>query len=284
MIPHADPLAIGDPGRAARELGPGLPSRYPDCSDHELSACAVPGAEVRAASVRGLLHRYRDQPRQDRFSIAYDQLTGTLVVTVCDGVGQFDLSQEAAGYVALHTPQEFFAQRSWPAAVESINTGLTEFAAAAATRSRLDPAPADSRMATTLAAVAIDLRPDQRTASVAWTDDSAVWSLADGLWTKLTIDDTLHDDGSGLHSGRVHALPNPEPRLRVTDIPISRGALFVMTDGVDVPMSGAQQVRDTLADWWQAPPDVFTFGQQVGFARKTHIDDRTVVGIWFDQP
>ena len=28
------------------------------------------------------------------------------------------------------------------------------------------------------------------------------------------------------------------------------------------------------------PPDPFTFAAQVGFARKSHMDDRTVVGIW----
>jgi hypothetical protein len=42
------------------------------------------------------------------------------------------------------------------------------------------------------------------------------------------------------------------------------------------------EVRDTLASWWRSPPDVLTFAAQVGFARKSHIDDRTVVGIWLD--
>jgi len=56
-----------------------------------------------------------------------------------------------------------------------------------------------------------------------------------------------------------------------------------MTDGVGVPLELAAEVRDTLAQWWASPPDVFTFARQVGFARKTHMDDRTVVGIWFDQ-
>jgi hypothetical protein len=37
-----------------------------------------------------------------------------------------------------------------------------------------------------------------------------------------------------------------------------------------------------LAAWWRRPPDPFTFGAQVGFARKTHLDDRTVIGLWPD--
>jgi hypothetical protein len=32
------------------------------------------------------------------------------------------------------------------------------------------------------------------------------------------------------------------------------------------------------------PPDPYTFAAQVGFARKSHIDDRTVVGIWSAEP
>ena len=39
----------------------------------------------------------------------------------------------------------------------------------------------------------------------------------------------------------------------------------------------------TLAAWWARPPDPLTFAAQVGFARKTHVDDRTVVGIWPDE-
>jgi hypothetical protein len=55
-----------------------------------------------------------------------------------------------------------------------------------------------------------------------------------------------------------------------------------MTDGVGKPLENAQQVRDTLAGWWAAPPEIYTFAGQVGFARRAHIDDRTVVGVWFE--
>jgi hypothetical protein len=48
-------------------------------------------------------------------------------------------------------------------------------------------------------------------------------------------------------------------------------------------LQGSGQVRDTLGGWWAAPPDVFTFARQVAFARRGHMDDRTVVGVWFDR-
>jgi hypothetical protein len=63
---------------------------------------------------------------------------------------------------------------------------------------------------------------------------------------------------------------------------IPGGALFVMTDGVANPLMWSPGVQGTLARWWVRPPDPFTFAAQVGFAKKTHTDDRTVVGIWPD--
>lgn len=273
---------IGEPGRAATELGAGLPTRFPDSADHELSQCSVPGASVRAASVRGLMHRYRDQPRQDRFSVVYDAPTRTLIVSVCDGVGQFALSQEAAAFVALDVPRAYLAHRDWNVAVKEVNERLKDFVATSASRSHLDDVPGDVRMATTLAAAAICLDPDNRHASVAWTDDSSAWMLLDGTWWNLTPDPDGSDEDSGIHTGRVKALPHANPRLRTADYQVGDGPLFVMTDGVGVPLEGSEQVRETLAGWWATPPDVFRFAQQVGFARKGHMDDRTVVGVWFE--
>ena len=78
----------------------------------------------------------------------------------------------------------------------------------------------------------------------------------------------------------VRALPASAPRLHQVDTVLDEGALFVMTDGVDVPLRGTPEVRASLAAWWAQPPTVFDFGSQVGFARKSHLDDRTVVGVW----
>lgn len=273
---------IGEPGRAATELGPGLPTRCPDSADHELSECSVPGASVRAASVRGILHRYRNQPRQDRYSVIFDPPTMTLVVTVCDGVGQFALSQEAASFVAIDVPRAFLAHRDWHRAVAEVNERLQDFIATAGSRARLDQVPGDIRMATTLVAAAICLEPNNRHTSVAWTDDSSAWLLVEGRWLNLTPDPDTSEDASGFYSGRVRALPHASPSLATAEHPLGDGPLFLMTDGVGVPLQGSEQVRETLAGWWATPPDLFTFAQQVGFARKGHMDDRTVVGVWLE--
>jgi serine/threonine protein phosphatase PrpC len=227
------------------------------------------------------MHRYRDQPRQDRFSIIYDPPTMTLIVTVCDGVGQFGLSQEAAAFVAADLPRALLIHHHWDRAVAEVNERLKHFVAAAASRPHLDDLPSDARMATTLAAAAICLDPRDRRVSVAWTDDSSAWLLSCRKWYNLTPDpDDSGDDG--VHTGRVKALPHAEPRLRTTEYDIGDGALFLMTDGVGVPLGGSVQVKETLADWWATPPNLFDFAQQVGFARRGHMDDRTVVGVWFE--
>ena len=53
-----------------------------------------------------------------------------------------------------------------------------------------------------------------------------------------------------------------------------------MSDGVANPLRWSQEVKQALAAWWACPPDPFVFAAQVGFARRGHMDDRTVVGIW----
>jgi hypothetical protein len=137
-------------------------------------------------------------------------------------------------------------------------------------------------MATTFVGVAVALADRPRTASIVWTDDSTVWRLEADGWTKLT-DELAATGGSPLHHTSVRALPHRDPRFHTIDVAADRGALFVMTDGVGVPLEGAADVRATLGRWWAAPPDPFTFARQVGFARRSHMDDRTVVGIWFDE-
>jgi hypothetical protein len=56
--------------------------------------------------------------------------------------------------------------------------------------------------------------------------------------------------------------------------------MLYMTDGVGQPLADIPEVQEALARRWATRPTVFEFASQVSFARKTHMDDRTVVGIW----
>ncbi|WP_327006837.1 protein phosphatase 2C domain-containing protein [Dactylosporangium sp. NBC_01737] len=295
LAAYAGVPAIGLAGRAASELPAGPPPALSGAADHELSACSLPGMEVRAASVRGLMHRYREEPRQDCFSLVPDDRTGGLLVTVCDGVGSLKRSQEAASFVAARAPREFLACGSWSKAIAAVNEGLTELAEGALASAPPGSHTPDFGMSTTFVGVAVSSEPERPDAdgtsagagptgwavSIAWTDDSTVWLLRDGQWTNLTPAGASSADADpSIHSTRVRALPHPDPQVKTVEMIIDQGALFVMTDGVGVPLESASEVRGTLAGWWSTPPDVFTFGRQVGFARKGHQDDRTVVGVW----
>jgi hypothetical protein len=82
------------------------------------------------------------------------------------------------------------------------------------------------------------------------------------------------------YSGRVKALPSRSGACERCEFGVQGGALFLMSDGVANPLRWSQEVKQALAAWWACPPDPFVFAAQVGFARRGHMDDRTVVGIW----
>ncbi|HEX5407648.1 MAG TPA: protein phosphatase 2C domain-containing protein [Pseudonocardiaceae bacterium] len=256
--------AIGNPGRAACELPAGEPPATPMVADHALAEFATSELEIRAASIRGLMHRYRAQPRQDAFSVVHEQSSNTTLVVVCDGVGSLPRSHEAAALVVDRLPGHFWTHRDWTAAVKAVNEELQEIA--------------EHVMATTVVAAAITPGPAGWRLQIVRSDDSTVWALSpDGTWSPVSADAGAD---TAVHTGSVRALPAATPKLHETDTVLDGIALFVMTDGVDGPLRDAPEVRETLADWWSSPPTVFDFGSQVGFARKTHMDDRTVVGIW----
>jgi hypothetical protein len=267
--------SLGVPGRAALEVAAGPPPAAPDVADHVLSEYATETLDIRAASIRGLMHRHRGKPRQDAFSVVRDEDSETVVLTVCDGVGSLPRSHEAAALVTARLPGHYLAHRDWAAAVERVNDELRTYADVA----RAEDGEDDEVMATTLVAVSVTPSDQGHAADLAWTDDSSLWHLSpEGVWTLLTALPTAGP--GGLHTGSVRALPASGPRLFQDTLTVEGGALFAMTDGVGVPLEHGPEVQTTLAGWWATPPDVFEFGRQVGFARKSHLDDRTVVGAW----
>jgi hypothetical protein len=270
--------AIGDPGRAARELTAGLPPRLPAVPDHVLAEHCTAGLAIRAASIRGLMHRHRDQPRQDGFAVAHEVASDTTLVVVCDGVGSFPRSHEAAEFVTERLPVAYWEHRDWDTAIAEVNAELRELSEQAARDNAGSPA-----MATTVVAVAIERATRGYVAHIAQSDDSTVWRLApDGEWSAGVAEPAAAEGAP--HSGSVRGLPATPPHIHHSEISFDCGALFVMTDGVALPLTIAAEVRDTLAEWWSSAPPIFEFGQQVGFARKSHLDDRTVVGVWVVPP
>lgn len=276
------PFSIGDPGRAALELPAGLPGARLGHPDVELSAAAFAGMLVQGAACRGLQHRVTATARQDSFAIAHHRgASGTerAVAVVCDGVGSLGRSDEAAAFVSRRLASLGAEGVPWPEAFSRTNEAVRALAEQAAVGTS-DPV-ADG-MATTAVAVAVHREGADWVAEAAWVGDSPLWHLASaGRWELLSgsPEDEAETD---YHSTGVRPLPSADGSCTCRDFRLSGGSLFIMSDGVGNPLRWSPDVQDALAGWWQAPPDPFTFAAQVSFARRTHIDDRTVIGIWPD--
>ena len=274
---------IGEPGRAALELRAGRPAPPGDPADVEISSLSLGPVLVRAATVRGLLHVARAKPRQDAFALSHHRAPcgeESLVAVVCDGVGSLGRSYEAAELVSRVLATEAGRGCGWPDAFGRANDELHALAEAARSGEGADPR-ADG-MATTAVAVSVRNDGGDWIGEVAWVGDSSCWHLeAEGAWSQVDPASGGEDDDD-YYTGGVTALPYRDAACEVRSFQVVGGALFLMTDGVANPLKWSEEVQDALAEWWTEPPDPTTFAAQVGFARKTHMDDRTVVGIWME--
>jgi hypothetical protein len=269
--------AIGDPGRAAVELPAGPPPARVGPADVELSSADVGEMTIRAASSRGLLHRGRHTVRQDAFALGRRAVAGepeSAIIVVCDGVGSLERSDEAALLASRRLAELSAAGASWEDAFRQVNEELRKYAGLG-----LDGGP-PADMATTAVAARVYQDGAAWAGEAAWVGDSSLWHLDDqGGWTLIAGPPPQPEDDA-YHSGRVRPLPSAYGECSTTRFQLRGGAMFAMTDGVANPLQWGPDVRAALAQWWVRPPDQFTFAAQVGFARRTHIDDRTVVGIW----
>ena len=269
------PPVIGDPGRAAAEIGHGPPPAVIGPPDFAVSAAALPGIRVLAASARGVQHRAEHTARQDAFALA--QAAGThAIAVVCDGVGSLERSDHAAALVSQQLAGSGAALVPWPEAFASANAQLAKVAAEW-------EATDLGAMATTALAVSVSRLDEWWAGEVAWVGDSPLWHLdGDGDWHLVTAD-SHRDDGHEFHTSGVRPMPTPDGACTCDSFRVQGGALFAMSDGVGNPLAWSAEVRTTLAGWWARPPDPLVFAAQVAFARKSHFDDRTVVGIWADE-
>jgi hypothetical protein len=274
--------SIGEPGRASAELPAGPPPIRVGPADIELSTFSVAGMLIHAASSRGLEHRARGTVRQDAFALSgRDAPDGTeaLVAVVCDGVGSLPLSDVAAAFASRRLAVLGAEAVPWAEAFPRVNAELRKVAEEAET----DAATRGQGMATTAVAVTVRRDDGDWVGDVAWVGDSLLWHLdADSRWRLLTCSAADEPD-SEYHSGAVTPLPTSEPIPVTCPFRLHGGALFLTSDGIGNPLRWSSDVQAALAGWWAGPPDPFTFAQQVGFARKSHLDDRTVVGIWADE-
>lgn len=292
-VPEAT-FAIGDPGRAdwAVEGPPAPPWGRPDTVVDGPSLGVV---EVRAASVRGISHRAYTRTRQDEYALATTD-SGHLILVVSDGLGSLEESHRAAAAVCRHGCKAIREALVNGGSMESIDwvEVLNQIAAvivradvalqsASGGRTSSDGEALQSSMAATalFAVVETETEPDTPLAAViASYGDCSAWILEGHSWTAVT---RLKATEATFSTSAVYGLPTiAEEALEVHQLELPVGGLMVlMSDGVGDPMAnGDGQVGAALADAWAQPPNPLDFARQVGFARKSFDDDRTVVGVW----
>ncbi len=267
--------------------------------DISADAFAMPGAVVRAASVRGLAHRYYGDPRQDAYAVRVSDDDRWLVIAVADGLSSCINSHEgsefaartAARFVSGVATQSDLVGVAWHRLFEEVSVRLGDRARRLADASTgqgstdgfgLSEEAARS-MSTTLTVVAVPLAHDPaRHAIAAWIGDSGVWRLRSGRWETIT---PLKSGEEHISSSNVDALPwasGGEPT--VVEFPVDPGDVVVVaTDGIgDLLGAGATPQAEFLAKRWSEPPAAPQFVAEVDLRVQSFDDDRTAVAVWID--
>jgi hypothetical protein len=288
------PYSVGEPGRAATEVTADVPENPVDPADTQLDAATCGSLTVRAASSRGTSHRHSGTPRQDEYAVC--RTDRWLIAAVADGVSAGWLSHQAAaiacrGAVTLTRDQLATEGALDEVPWEEILADLARRIVGHGQRQlspengeEVTPEQVARAMATTLVVLVLELEEDangERHGVALPLGDTSVFQLSpDGEWRSVTA---IKNEGAAISTSAVMALPYlPRELPRPLSVTVGRGeAMFVMTDGVGDPLGdGSGSVGKFLSTVWRVPPDLFSFGAQTAFARRSYDDDRTVIGIW----
>jgi serine/threonine protein phosphatase PrpC len=250
---------------------------------------------MRAASVRGLSHRYTGKPRQDSIGTAVTVAGDWLLVAVADGVSAADESatgSRTAVTVALRELEAGVTTRpdwfvDWAPVIHAASTAIWRQASHEHDDPDMTIEHARGLMASTLLVGAISLAPLGNSLYGGFFalvgDCSAMLRDTEGRWIPASPLKG-HTDGrrDDLESAAVKGLPRPDPEIHTFSLGIRAGeALFLMSDGVGDPLGDDPvTVGGALAQWWAVPPAPIDFAAQVGFARRGYTDDRSVIGVW----
>jgi serine/threonine protein phosphatase PrpC len=310
---------VGDPGNipAVEPLAAAPWSRPDNVSD----SARLGSLTFCAASTRGVNHQLYAKPRQDAYAYWPTRCQNWIVGCVADGVSQGRRSHTAADIACREIVLEVAAWAEgrevptrpltwtelvrtipWTAGIdiatqaivaEATKVVLTLFTergetekATALREASLTEVDAAKIMATTAIGFCVGTAPNAEGAlpyalAVAAGDSSAL-VLSKGVWQPIT---TVKNLGAEIASSSVRPLPMQSAIETSSGFLAPGEALVVVTDGIGDPLgSGTGTVGRFLAESWAAPCDPLAFGAQVGFVRKTFVDDRTAFVIWHSTP
>ncbi len=184
--PSMSPIAVGQPSPSIEPVAPlaeyrNLPYRPDSILDGWSDGCFT----VRAASLRGVLHRYHGTPRQDDIAVLSQSGRQRLIVAVADGVSGAAQSHVGASTAVRYASQwldsslpEDLCELDWRGLFESAAWSLVQQAALLSGAEQPDPTGAELIVATTLTCAVLERRGEDASVHLAGVGDSGVWVLA----------------------------------------------------------------------------------------------------------
>jgi serine/threonine protein phosphatase PrpC len=304
------PYVVGEEGAAARLVVARPAAGFPERRDIVVDGVTIhdeagaPVAHLRAASIRGLSHRYYGGPRQDAYAFRTTADGRWLVVAVADGVSAGAYSHVAAEVVTYDGCRLLVdrlvdggpRQLDWAGLLrdlaERIVTRGRDMLVSAGVVDTAEPGErtvAEYMSATALFAV-VGLTPAEpgsddagRPVYCMTVGDTSAWVLRPDQevpWRPVSRQRAAED---GVASSATFALPlAPKVLSAAKAETLAPGAAVVLvTDGIGDPLGdGTGEVGRFLAAVWAQPPGPLEFAAQVDFARRSYDDDRTAVVVW----
>jgi serine/threonine protein phosphatase PrpC len=272
--------AIGEAPSGAGTVG--RPVRVVAVSDSACDGLSAGGLEVRAASVRGMSHRWNGRPRQDAFSFGTDAGSQHIVLAVADGVSSAPHAEIGAQLASFHSVELLVWALEHGATLGDLNGNA--LMSHVATRVRAGATfPVDEALdrlvATTLVVAVVETTPRSgyHRAWTAQVGNSQAIVLRSGQYCYLG--DVA--DG-GIVDNRVPSLPmRPESVEERCSLVPAGSVIFLCSDGItDALGHGRGSVGRYLAERLSEPPDPLELARTVGFLRKGFLDDRVLAGVW----
>lgn len=289
--PSRSPIVIGDPGPEFEARVPATDYRRTLYrADTVIDGWSNGPFTLRAASLRGHLHRYNGVPRQDDYAAVLATDGARLIVAVADGVSAAALSHLGSSAVVRYATQWLdeqarvpLAELEWKTLFENTAWALTEFAASTLGLADPDGAQTEAAFATTLTCAVCESAGDgSLSAVVSGVGDSGAWLLADGEFTAV-VGGKTEEAESGLTSSAVSGLPRVPDEVRPVALSVPAGAvLLIGTDGFGDPLGDGDGDVGGLFQrlLGESVPARLEFAHALDFSRVTFDDDRTLVAVW----
>jgi len=287
--PSLDPIVLGQPipDFEPREVH-AKHRRTPYRPDATLDGWSNEWFVVRAASLRGYLHRYNGAPRQDDFAIQVRDDPRQMIVAVADGVSGAPQSHIGSTIAVRYALQWLDAsmpvdvsETDWIALAQNTAWALVEQASSLFGVDTTAEA-AEELVATTLVCAVVEAQDDgSAVAHIVGIGDSGAWLVnADAF---LSIAGGKDGGGNGISSSAVRGLPRVPAELSAASVHIKPDEVLLLgSDGFGDPLgSGKGEVGRMFREAFVGRvPGLYEFAHKLDFSKETFDDDRTLIAVW----